>query len=138
MDGSSPSERFRAVWELDRHRHLLPARMVAGTTWFVSKTGIKKMTEHKTNTCCAGIDVSKEKLDAVVMPGAEHLVVAYTKEGLKELDAFLSRHKVERIGFEASGGYERRLLEHLRTGSIPAVRVQPKQVRAFSSQRSSL
>lgn len=109
--------------------------MVAGTTWFVSKTGIKKMTEHKTNTCCAGIDVSKEKLDAVVMPGAEHLVVAYTKEGLKELDAFLSRHKVERIGFEASGGYERRLLEHLRAGSIPAVRVQPKQVRAFGAAK---
>ena len=82
--------------------------MVAGTTWFVSKTGIKKMTEYKSNTCCAGIDVSKAKLDAVVMPGGEHLVVAYTKQGLKELDAFLARHKVERIGFEASGGYERR------------------------------
>lgn len=109
--------------------------MVAGTTWFVSKTGIKKMTEYKSNTCCAGIDVSKAKLDAVVMPGGEHLVVAYTKQGLKELDAFLARHKVERIGFEASGGYERRLLEHLRAGSIPAVRVQPRQVRAFGTSK---
>lgn len=109
--------------------------MVAGTTWFVSKTGIKKMTEDKSNTCCAGIDVSKAKLDAFVVPGGEHLVVAYTKEGLRELDAFLVRHKVARIGFEASGGYERRLLEHLRAGSIPAVRVQPLQVRAFGRSK---
>lgn len=93
------------------------------------------MTEHETITCCAGIDVSKAKLDAVVMPGGDHLVVAYTSQGLKELDAFLARHKVARIGFEASGGYERRLLEHLRTGSIPAVRVQPRQVRAFATAR---
>jgi len=93
------------------------------------------MTEHETITCCAGIDVSKAKLDAVVMPGGDHLVVAYTRQGLKELDAFLARHKVARIGFEASGGYERRLLEHLRTGSIPAVRVQPRQVRAFGTAR---
>ena len=109
--------------------------MVAGTTWFVSKTGIKKMTEDKPITCCAGIDVSKAKLDAVVVPGGEHLEVAYTRQGLRELDAFLARHQVARIGFEASGGYERRLLEHLRAGPIPAVRLQPGQVKAFAKSR---
>lgn len=109
--------------------------MVAGTTWFVSKTGIKKMTEHDHITVCAGIDVSKTKLDIVVLPGALHLVVEYSAAGLKELDLFLARHKVARIGFEASGGYERRLIEHLRNGPIPAVRLQPAQVRAYARAR---
>jgi transposase len=93
------------------------------------------MTEKDTITICAGIDVSKSKLDIVVLPSGEHLEVAYTKQGLKQLDAFLDRHKVERIGFEASGGYEQRLLAHLRAGSTPAGRLQPAQVKAFAKSR---
>ncbi|MBB3967008.1 hypothetical protein [Rhizobium metallidurans] len=34
--------------------------------------------------------------------------------GLKRLDAFLQEHDVKRVGFEASGGYEWRLMVHLR------------------------
>lgn len=107
--------------------------MVAGTTWFVSKTGIKKMNND--STCSAGIDVAKAKLDIALHPGGEHLVVDYTTEGLKELDRFLRQHRVTRIGFEASGGYEWRLLAHLRKGSIPAARFQPVQIKAFARSR---
>lgn len=107
--------------------------MVAGTTWFVSKTGIKKMTDY--TTCSAGIDVAKAKLDIALHPGGLHLVVDYTAEGLKTLDRFLHQHGVARVGFEASGGYEWRLLAHLRKGSIPAARFQPAQVRAFAKSR---
>ena len=93
------------------------------------------MTEHETIICCAGIDVSKAKLDVALWPGGGHKVFAYTAAGLRELDRFLAAHKVERIGFEASGGYERRLLEHLRAGAIPAVRLQPAQVKAFARSK---
>jgi len=107
--------------------------MVAGTTWFVSKTGIKKMNNN--STCSAGIDVAKAKLDIALYPGGEHLVVTYTTEGLKELDSFLRLHKVARVGFEASGGYEWHLLAHLRKGTIAAARFQPVQIKAFARSR---
>lgn len=89
------------------------------------------MTGDHSSICCAGIDVSKAKLDIVILPGGGHLTVDYTVQGLHDLDAWLARNAVQRIGFEASGGYELRLLEHLRGGSIPAVRLQPAQVKAY-------
>ena len=103
--------------------------------WFVSKTGIKKMTKDDDNTCCAGIDLSKSKLDAALWPSGEHRVFDYTADGLRQLSRFLVEAGVVRIGFEASGGYERRLLEHLRAGDIPAVRPQPAQVKSFARSR---
>jgi transposase len=106
--------------------------MVAGTTWFVSKTG---MTEMTNSMICAGIDVSKDKLDIAIHPSGAHCVVDYTVEGFKKLDAFLIAHQAERVGFEASGGYEYRLLVHLRRGSLPAARFQPVQVKAFKRSK---
>jgi transposase len=84
---------------------------------------------------CAGIDVCKTKLDIALHPGEVHLKVAYDADGLRQLDAFMRAHKVTRIGFEASGGYEWMLLAHLRGGSIAASRFQPGQVRHFAKSR---
>lgn len=91
------------------------------------------MTDH--NMICAGIDVSKSHLDIAIHPGEAKLRVAYDAAGLKALDAFLQQHAVDRVGFEASGGYEWRLLMHLRTGKRPAARLQPAQVRFFAKSR---
>src|SRR4029453_1645928 len=91
------------------------------------------MAEH--SMICAGIDVAKNKLDAVIYPGGAHLCVAYDAQGLKHLDAFFQEHQVRRIGFEASGGYEWALLAHLRGGPIEAARFQPGQVRCFAKSR---
>lgn len=86
--------------------------------------------------CSAGIDVSKAKLDVAVYPGGAQACVDYTAEGLKELDCFLERHGVRRVGFEATGGYEWRLLLHLRPkAAIQAARFQPVQVKAFARSR---
>ncbi|MGB8819390.1 MAG: transposase [Rhizobiaceae bacterium] len=85
--------------------------------------------------CSAGIDVAKDKLDIGLFPGGQHVTVAYTDEGLAALDRFVAEHKVARIGFEASGGYEWRLLAHLRKGSVAAARFQPGQIRAFGKSR---
>ena len=94
------------------------------------------MTGHDNSMICAGIDVSKAKLDVALHPGGEHLVVEYTAAGLKKLDAFLIRHKAARVGFEASGGYEIRLMAHLRQHPTMAMaRLQPAQVRAFARSR---
>jgi transposase len=88
-----------------------------------------------TITYCAGIDVSKDKLDIAIYPGGELLCVAYSKEGLAQLDRFMAKHMVTRIGFEASGGYEWPLLLHLRKGKIAAARFQPGQIKAFGKSR---
>lgn len=88
-----------------------------------------------TITCCAGIDVSKDRLDIALYPGGQHLSVDYTKQGLAALDRFVAEHKVARIGFEASGGYEWRLLAHLRKGKVAAARFQPGQIKAFGKSR---
>lgn len=84
---------------------------------------------------CAGVDVSKAKLDIALHPGPAFLSVAYDEAGLKQLDGFLRKHKVARVGFEASGGYEWRLLAHLRGGPIAAARFQPGQIRYFGMSR---
>lgn len=84
---------------------------------------------------CAGIDVAKKSLEAVIDPGGAHVSVPYTAAGLKRLDAFFGEHGVTRIGFEASGGYEWMLLTHLRRGAIAAARFQPGQVRHFARSR---
>lgn len=84
---------------------------------------------------CAGIDVAKSHLDIAIHPGGAKLRVGYDIAGLKMLDAFLDAHGVCRVGFEASGGYEARLMVHLRTGPRPAARLQPAQVRSFARSR---
>lgn len=91
------------------------------------------MIDH--SMICAGIDVSKVRLDIVLHPSGTHLKVAYDAAGLRQLDAFMRRHGVSRIGFEASGGYEWMLLAHLRRGTVAASRFQPGQVRHFARSR---
>src|SRR5258705_13065541 len=57
-------------------------------------------------TVCAGIDTGKWKLDVAIDGSCEQLQVENTAEGHKVLLGWLRRHKVKRIGIEASGGFE--------------------------------
>lgn len=84
---------------------------------------------------CAGIDVAKDRLDIALYPGELTFSVSNDRHGFAALDRLLGEHDVLRIGFEASGGYELKLMMHLRKGCRPAVRVQPAQVRAFARSR---
>lgn len=91
------------------------------------------MTDHSMN--CAGIDVGKSHLDIAIHPGGATLRVGNDARGLKTLDGFLDKHDVARVGFEASGGYEWRLMVHLRAGRRPAARLQPAQIRFFARSK---
>jgi transposase len=95
--------------------------------------GDEKMLD--TSMIAAGIDVSKEKLDIALHPGGQHLMVSYDAKGLMELSRFLAAHGVKRVGFESSGGYEGRLLAHLRGGPIEVGRFHAGQVKAFARSR---
>ena len=83
-------------------------------------------------TMCAGIDTGKSKLDVAVDGRADQLQVGNTAEGHKALVEWLRRHKVKRIGIEASGGYEQAVVTELRRKRFVVVVFQPAQVRAYA------
>jgi transposase len=80
----------------------------------------------------AGIDTSKAKLDVAIHGSAEHWQVANTKAGWRCLAAQLRKKEIGRIGIEASGGYERGVIKHLRENGFTVVLLQPIQVRAYA------
>ena len=83
-------------------------------------------------TVCAGIDTGKRKLDVAIDGSCEQLQVENTAEGHKVLLEWLRRHKVKRIGIEASGGYEQAVVIELRRKRFVVVVFQPAQVRAYA------
>jgi transposase len=90
---------------------------------------IEKMSKH--STVCAGIDIGKYKLDVALHGGSDCRQVANTAEGHDELFAWLRRHRVKRVGIEASGGYEQSIVWRLRRGGFVVVVFQPAQVRGY-------
>jgi len=89
-------------------------------------------------TICAGIDISKRKLDVAIDDSSERLQVENTAEGHKALLEWLQRHKVKRVGIEASGGYELPVVIELRRKRFVVVVFQPIQVRAYARFRLKL
>lgn len=83
-------------------------------------------------TVCAGIDTGKRKLDVAIDGSCEQLQVENTAEGHKVLLEWLQRHKVKRIGIEASGGYEQPVVAALRRKRLVVIVFQPAQVRAYA------
>ena len=86
----------------------------------------------KTNTMVAGIDTAKDKLDVAIHCQPLHWQVENTLCGWRQLYAELAKLGVERIGIEATGGYERGVVKHLRAAGLIVVVLQPIQVRAFA------
>jgi transposase len=83
-------------------------------------------------TICAGIDTGKSKLDVALEGSSERLRVENSVEGYPVLLEWLQRHKVKRVGIEASGGYEQAVVAELRRKRFVVVVFQPAQVRAYA------
>jgi transposase len=80
----------------------------------------------KSSTRCAGIDTGKRKLDvALAADGkpvdSERLRVDNGPSGHAELSQWLRRHRIERVGIEASGGYEGPVVAALRRDGFVVV-----------------
>ena len=86
----------------------------------------------QTNTKTAGIDTSKLKLDIAVHGRTERWQVANTLPGWRALVANLAKAGVARVGIEATGGYERGVVEHLRAADFIVLVLQPIQVKAYA------
>src|SRR5436189_6293228 len=100
--GSVPIEALRAV-----RRSKIAIGTSSGPEWLnelkvrITREGSTKMT--KRTTICAGIDTGKRKLDVAIEGNREQLQVENTSEGHAVLLAWLRRHRVKRVGIEASG-----------------------------------
>lgn len=84
-------------------------------------------------TICAGIDTGKRKLDIALEASGERLEVDNNSAGHQAAVDWLRRHRVKRVGIEASGGYEREIVAELRRNGLVVVVFQPGQVRAYAA-----
>ena len=85
----------------------------------------------QTITMTAGIDTSKSKLDIAIHGRPERWQVANTPAGWRMLTNKLTKAGVGRVGIEATGGYERGAVQHLRAAGFTVQVLQPVQVKAF-------
>lgn len=83
-------------------------------------------------TICAGIDTGKRKLDVALEASRERLEVDNDRAGHRTAADWLRRHRVKRVGIEASGGYEQEVVAELRRKGFVVVVFQPAQVRAYA------
>src|SRR3954453_19519948 len=86
----------------------------------------------KSNTVVAGIDTAKDKLDVVVHGQDLRWRVENMLSGWRRLRSELSKAGVVRVGIEATGGYERGVVKHLRAAGFTVLVLQPIQVRAYA------
>jgi transposase len=89
----------------------------------------------KPNIVCAGIDTGKNKLDVAIRGVAKRWCLDNAAHGHAALSALLREHRVERVGIEASGGYERAVVAALRHDGFVVIVFQPIQVRAYARFR---
>jgi transposase len=85
----------------------------------------------QTITMTAGIDTSKSKLDIAIHGRPERWQVANTPAGWRMLTNKLTKAGVGSVGIEATGGYERGVVQHLRAAGFTVKVLQPVQVKAF-------
>jgi transposase len=80
-----------------------------------------------------GIDIGKSSLDLCIYEVDVYQQFPNTPEGIKALTKFLARYHLTRILVEATGGYERALVEACVEREWPVIVVQPIQVRQFAN-----
>jgi len=92
----------------------------------------KEASEQETRKCTAGIDVSKHWLDAHVLPAAQSLHVANTREGIRQLKRWLFKYRVDLVAVEATGKWHRELCRSLRASHIAVAVIDPYRVRNYA------
>ena len=80
----------------------------------------------------AGVDVAKRHLDVACDGSDEVRRFANDQAGIARLLRWLGSQAVTAFVVEATGGYERALLEAAARADLPATRVNPRQVRDFA------
>ena len=79
-----------------------------------------------------GIDVSKDRLDVAVLGENQEKQVDNTREGINELVKWMVELEPELIVVEATGGYQRAVVEGLFQAGLTVAVVNPIRVRQFA------
>lgn len=85
-----------------------------------------------------GIDVSKARLDVATTPAEQTWSVANDDQGIADLCAKLKELAPTLVLLEATGGLERRALARLVAAGLPAMAVNPRNVRDFARSLGKL
>lgn len=85
-----------------------------------------------------GIDVGKAMLDIAIYEVDLYLQEHNCPEGIRRLINKLKRYKLTRILVEATGGYERALVEACVEAELPVIVVQPMHIRQFARAQGIL
>lgn len=85
-----------------------------------------------------GIDVGKTFLDIYILELNRYWRTDNTRSDIRELVKMLKRFNVDRIVVEATGGYERKVVEALAEVELPVVVVQPMNIRQFAKAQGVL
>ena len=80
----------------------------------------------------AGIDVSKDRLDVMVLPEEQRSSVSNDPTSWAELVEQLRALSIAAIGIEASGGYERGAVRALLAAGMSVRQVNPFKLRQFA------
>jgi transposase len=79
-----------------------------------------------------GIDVSKDRLDVVVLPEQQWSSVRNDAAGWAELVEWLRGFAIAAVGLEASGGYERGVMRALLAAGMSVRQINPFKLRQFA------
>jgi len=85
-----------------------------------------------------GIDVSKDRLDVLLLPEGLCFSVCNNAPGWAELIVRLRPLAVSAIGLEPSGGYERGIIRALLAAGLSVRRINPNKLRQFARARGVL
>jgi transposase len=85
-----------------------------------------------------GIDISKDHLDAFILPDKLERRFGNGPSGFKALIAWIGDRPVERIVYEATGPYHRALERALGAKGLPLAKVNPRQARRFAEAAGQL
>jgi transposase len=85
-----------------------------------------------------GIDVSKARLDVAVLPGEKTWSTTNDDDGISDLVAKLKDLAPSLVLLEATGGLERRVLARLVGADLPAMAINPRNVRDFARSLGKL
>lgn len=93
------------------------------------KTTTKAHIKQQRNV---GIDIGKTYLDICIVELDRHWQIHNAANEIQQLVKSLKRFNLERIVVEATGGYERQVVESLAETGLPIVVIQPMNIRQFA------
>ncbi len=101
----------------------------------MNTTSIARMRNNERHI---GIDVGKSFLDIYILELELHWQEENSPAGIKRLVSKLNRYKLTRVLVEATGGYERQIVEASAEKGLPIIIVPPIKVRQFAHAQGIL